>query len=413
MKVAWTNVIGMWCYRLFTLPYLVRKVSKRDRLNVVFFAINVSMWRYDGVYIRMLKDQRFNPRVLITPRLNEPLDDMINDQHEMLSFFKSKGYQTTCAYNEQTNEWIDLNELDPDIIFYAQPYAGIIPRKYEFSSVRNALLCYAPYSYQLPVARWNYNTPCQNYCWFVFVAAQHQKLMASHFSRIKACNAVPVGYGFYDEYLEVAKNRYACEMAWRKDLRKRVIWAPHHSIDPRHELRVSSFLDIADLMLQLKEKYRDRIIFAFKPHPMLYSTLRRIWGEDQARAYYEQWKSSENSFVADGDYHALFAGSDAMVHCCASFIAEYLYTEKPVQYVYSKTRGNVDFGEIGGKLLSAHYVAYKEHDIVEFLDNVVLAGDDPKWTDRKFVKAECLMPPNGKTFGENVCAMILEGLGKL
>lgn len=412
MRAAWTNVIGMWCYRLLVLPRIIRRVSKKERVNVIFIAINVSMWRYDGVYRRMRKDPRFNPRILIAPRLNESLRERIRDQRETFIYLNSKGYLVDCAYDEKTGEWIDLDVFEPDIIFYAQHYVGVIPHKYEFSTVRDVLFCYAPYSYQLSVTRWNYDTPCQNYCWLVFLASEYQKQIAAEISRISACNVVPVGYSFYDEYLDVSKDRRAGELAWRNDSRKRIIWAPHHSIDPKHAVRVSSFLDIAELMLRLRDKYRDRIIIAFKPHPMLYSTLCRVWGEERASAYFEKWKNSENSFLADADYHALFAGSDAMIHCSISFIVEYLYTEKPVQYVYSKTRERVNFGEIGERMLNAHYPAYEEQEIIDFLENVVLSGIDPKETDRKSVKQEWLMPPNGKTFAENVCNMILTGLGK-
>lgn len=412
IRALWFNVIGMWWYRLFELPRIVRRVSKKERINVVFFALNVSMWRYDGVYKRMMEDARFNPRILVTPRLNEPFADRVVDQKATISFFKSKGYLVDGALNDQTGEWIDLNVLEPDIIFYTQPYSGHIVAKYEFFTVRNALLCYAPYAYQLFEKRWNYDTPCQNYCWFVFLASQYEKEVALRYSRIKARNVVPAGYGFFDEYLDASKDADAIEQAWRRDPRKRVIWAPHHSIDPNHALKVSSFLDISGLMLQLKDKYSDRIIFAFKPHPMLYSTLCRFWGEAQAKAYYKKWEDSENSFYVDGDYLALFAGSDAMVHCSGSFIAEYLYTGKPVQYVYSKTSSSVTYGEICKKLLSVHYEAHNGKDIIDFLENVVLAGIDPKKTMRSSVKREYLTPPNGKTFAENVCNAIMSGIGK-
>ena len=93
-----------------------------------------------------------------------------------------------------------------------------------------------------------------------------------------------------------------------------------------------------------------------------------------------------------------------------SFIVEYLYTGKPVAYVYSKTRNPPDIGPIGDAALEAHYPMHSETDIRRFLDNVVLSGHDPMREKRIRVAQKYLKSPNGKMFSENVYESVVKGL---
>ena len=101
-----------------------------------------------------------------------------------------------------------------------------------------------------------------------------------------------------------------------------------------------------------------------------------------------------------------------MIHCSGSFIVDYIYTGKPVQYVYCKDRNVPDFGEIGDAALKAHYPAHGVDEIEQFIENVVLAGDDPMKKQREDVYQKYVKSPNGKTFSENVVEDILAGLGR-
>lgn len=406
------SILVIKAYRKWWLPLVVFRTRHKKRLNVVFLAMNPEMWRYDGVYRKFMADNRFNPIIVTAMRSGTNMDVQLKEQDLMASYFSSRGFKVVLGYDVRAGTWIDLRKLRPDIIFYTQPYDKIIAKPFEFFNHLNVLHCYAPYSFQLSEVNWNWNNTLQQYCWKIFYVGVFQVSQCKRWSRIGDVNAVPAGYCFEEEYSDCIKNQNLSDGAWRNDKRKRIIWAPHHSIKESEWFKVSSFLEVADLMVRLRDEYKDNIVFAFKPHPALKIKLYDVWGRERTDAYYDDWAKSDASFDAQGDYHALFAGSDAMIHCSGSFIVEYLYTGKPVAYVYSKTRNPPDIGPVGNAALDAHYPMHNESDIRRFIDAVVLGGDDTMGGARKKVADMYLKSSNGKMFSENVYESILEGLGK-
>ena len=399
-------------YRKFILPILVWRVRHKKCINVVFLAMNLDMWKYDKVYLKLAKDDRFNPVIVTAMRNIQNMELRLQEQEAMMSYFAVRGYNVVRGYNLESKKWIKLCKLKPDIIFYTQPYSRGIERTFEFFYHLDALHCYSPYSFHLSETNWGWNTDLQQYCWKLFYVGAIQIQIAERLSRVGAQNAIASGYSLEEEYAESVQDKISANAAWKNDTKKRIIWAPHHSIMEKEMFKVSSFLEIADFMVKLRKEYKDKVVFAFKPHPVLKTKLYEIWGTERTDAYYDDWARAENSFDAQGDYKALFAGSDAMIHCSGSFIVEYLYTGKPVAYVYSKSRNPPDIGVIGDAALNAHYPMHCEADIRHFIDDVVLGGHDTMADIRKNVADKYLKSPNGKMFSENVYETILEGLGK-
>lgn len=406
----WGSETAIRLYRRFILPRRVRKIKIKGKVNVVFLAMNPDMWKYDGVYRRMAGDKRFNPVIVTAMRNIADVGLRIQEQEAMVSCFKARGFNVVRGYNVESGKWIKLKKLRPDIIFHSQPYDQVIDHTLAFYNHLYALHCYSPYSFQLSDVEWNWNNTLQQYCWKIFYVSNAHLEQCKRISRIGIVNASAVGYSMEEDYAESIKDMTAANSTWRKDGRKRVIWAPHHSISANESFRVSSFLEIAELMVKLRSLYSKQIIWAFKPHPVLKSKLYNIWGRERTDAYYDGWAEADNSFDAQGDYKSLFAGSDAMIHCSGSFIVEYLYTGKPVAYVYSKTRNSPCLGPIGEAALNSHYPIHNEKDIRTFLDTVVLEGKDTMCDIRRKVADKYLKSPNGKMFSENVYKSIVDGL---
>lgn len=404
------NIRVIRFYRKFILPVLVWHVGHKKRVNVVFLAMSPDMWKYDRVYCKLVNDARFKP-IIVTAMRNVPNVELrMQEQEAMVSYFSAKGYNVVRGYDVESKKWIKLGKLRPDIIFHTQPYSKVIERALEFFNHLGVLHCYSPYSFQLSNVDWNWDNNLQQYCWKIFYVCQRHLEQSECFSRVGRVNAIAAGYSLEEEYAEVVKDTESANAAWKNDGRKRVIWAPHHSIGENEWFKVSSFLEIADLMVKLREEYKEEVVFAFKPHPVLKTKLYNVWGQERTDAYYDDWAKSSSSFDAQGDYHALFAGSDAMIHCSGSFIVEYLYTGKPVAYVYSKTRNPPDIGLIGNAALDAHYPIYNEIDIRHFLDEVILGGHDSMRVTRQKVVDKYLKSSNGKMFSENVYNSMVEGL---
>ena len=400
----------VWCYVVFyraiILPKILKRKQKKERLTVVFLALNVSMWKFDGLFRLLQKNPRFNPIVVSSVRPNESETEQRLDQEKMAEFFRGRGFEFIQGFDFERKTRFPLASLSPDIIFYPQPYMGITAKEYEFTKQRDALFCYLPYAFETTAEEYTYNNAYQNVAWRIFLPTDLHKTYAEAISQIRGKNCVITGYPTADEYanLIVEKSPWAVG-----DSRKRVIWSPHHSIMSREMFGTSSFLEYFDAMLSIAEKFRDRVVFAFKPHPMLITKLYKVWGKKKTDLYYEKWARMENSFQALGEYRDLFIESDALIHDCGSFTVEYLYAGKPVMYVFKKNRTAKESG-FGKQAIAVHYHGHSCADIERFIEETVLGGNDPKRAEREAFFQKYLLPPNGQSVAKNILDELERGL---
>lgn len=373
--------INAWWYRAFVLPRLVSRVSQKRPINVVFLTMNTSMWRYDGVYRMMLEDCRFNPIILTAMRMNESVEEQIRDQDNMIDTFSKRGYRVIPGYDAGTGSWRSLESVNPDVVFYTQQYSIALIPDYGCERVKNyALICFAPYSLPLVSKEYNYNSPLHNFAWKNFMVSPQYLSIARSFSFIKCGNAAVVGYGVEEEIRQAIYNNAAnnnTAKAWPKSKgKKKLIWAPHHDFSDECTLRIGAFLEISNEMLEIRDKFKDSLVIAFKPHPMLITKLYRYWGKERTDTYYRQWANGENSFLADGVYIDLFAQSDGMLHDSSSFVIEYLYANKPVAYYYRKNWSAPDYNAVARGALEVHYAIRTIAGIEDFIERVLLSGED-------------------------------------
>ncbi len=120
--------------------------------------------------------------------------------------------------------------------------------------------------------------------------------------------------------------------------------------------------------------------FIFRPHPLLFINLEnnKIWSKEQIKNYIHTLTSYTNvSYENGGDYFESFIRSDALIHDCGSFIAEYLYLDKPECFIFqNKQQIDHEFTNNGKKVLEHLYMAQTEKDIIDFIDNIVIKNMD-------------------------------------
>ena len=392
----------------------IELISQKKKIKVAFMFQTPAVWKYDRLYRLMENSDVFDPIVVLTPyNVNLFYDraETMRVMEQSALYVEKNHYRFISAYDAEAKRWVDVKKLiDPDVVFFSKPYKDTL-YQYHIYNFTDRLTCYAPYGFFISNHyRENSNFPFHNLLWQFFAETEYLKEVSEEHAVVKGENISITGCLPMENLM---RKDYTPKDVWKPQQKpkKRVIWAPHHSIKPTEMFKVSSFLEIADLMVRLRNEYKDRVIFAFKPHPVLKTKLYQIWGVEKTDSYYDGWANAENSFDARGDYHSLFAGSDAMIHCSGSFIVEYLYTGKPVAYVYSKTRNPPDIGPIGDAALGAHYPMHCEADIRRFIEEVVLGENDKMRNIRRETVAKYLKSPNGKRFSENVYNSIVSGLG--
>ena len=391
----------LWFVQQIVYKHALSKVSNKKPLNVIYIVFSPSIWKYDSLFKLMLEDECFNPIVFVST--NEALgsDLKLDNLRETYSFFVNKGYRTICAYDEVTDRYVDMDTLCPDILFYSTPYPYQIPKQYNQYTRLKYLKCYVNYAYVNVIYSWSIASAVQGLMWLYFVECESNKQLALSYSKSEFQNARVVGYPIYDEYQATKGDTLMWKSADPKF--KRIIWAPHHSIEGHNGLlSFSTFLENAEKILEFAENNKDKYQFAFKPHPLLLQALYNHpkWGKEKADAYYKSWEEGENTTLQTGTYMELFKSSDAMIHDCGSFIIEYLYTQKPVMYLGNsrEEQSNV----VGKKAYACHYHGTTIEEIDVFLDDVVQNGNDDLKTTRKQFYDEVLLPPNSCSVAENI-----------
>lgn len=397
-------------YRKYIMK-IEQDISRKERIKVVFLVVTVSMWKYDSLFKLMLSHPRFEPVIVSYIIKWEKKIDVVN-QKKMVEYFKNeKKYPFIEGYNMESNQWFDIKrEIQPDIIFYAQPYKQPYSRYDVSNFYKKTLIAYSPYSSSIENKVWEYNSVIQNVAWRLFYATDFHLKNAQRISFIRGENVVVTG----DLMLDVFKDdKRVVVDPWKiSDSRiKRIIWAPHHSILEDDTLNYSNFLRICTEMLNLANKYREIVQFAFKPHPSLKPKLYNLseWGIEKTNAYYQKWENLPNSVLIEDDYVDLFLTSDALIHDCCSFSVEYLYTQKPVMYIVKEDHLD-DLCDFGKLCFDMHYKGYTIEDIENFIENIILKENDYKKSQRDEFFYQELLPPHGKKVSENILDEILKTL---
>lgn len=350
---------------------LLAEIKGKQKLKVVFFAIHTSVWKLDTVFQAMLSDVCFEPIILVCPYVQYGYDRMMADLEMASQYFQTKGYPVINSYNKETDSWIQLEDLAPDLIFFTNPHAITKPEYYDLA-YKQYLTCYVPYDHQVSYYGGHqdqYNQFFHNAMWMIFVPHVQSYDIFTKISAAGGKNVIVTGYPACEPFVSATAHTAS---VWKaQDTTKlKLIWAPHHTIDSP-ELPYSNFLKYADFFQALVKKYEDKIQWAFKPHPILKSKLYEHpnWGKEKTDQYYAFWKTQANTQLEEGEYKDLFIESDGMIHDSGSFLAEYLYLKKPVLYLVSSVNVKNFFNAFGIDAFNACEHAYIERDIINFIES--------------------------------------------
>ena len=388
----------------------IQRIQAKGSVSVCFIVSSLPMWRFQRVYDVLAQDSRFKLNVAIYPFSTYSKVEQESAMESLRVYFTERHMPLLDLSKETMPGHALKNKLNPDIVFYPQPYNWLYPKDLDCKSFSDRLLCYIPYSIYMTEAPWVYKSVFNNIAWRLYYGSKFSKAYASNVLYNKGQNIKVVGEPMADYFSEPP-----VQSVWKPQdrIKKKVIWAPHFSIVDEGFHHRDSFTWLSETMWKMAEQYRNQIQFAFKPHPRLRSVLSNLtgWGEEKTQAYYRKWEKGENTQLETGPYVDLFKESDAMIHDCGSFSVEYHFTGKPALFTtHDIDKVIKDKNEVGRNGLLAHYIGKNEEDVKTFLDQVVLNGIDPKKKERELFQNNYLIPPDGRTVAEAIYQDILTGL---
>lgn len=385
------------------LEQMAARVRQKEVITVAFMVLDLPCWKCDSVFRLMQQHPRFRPIIWIVPEPQiKSEEERRRTLADMRTYFAARQY---CVAELYTLEQMRA-AFAPDIVFLAK--GSVIATDYDAWMMTQELVCYVPYCFQNSTGM-DFVYGQENQVWRNFYTTPAIRKLAESVMANGGCNVAVTGSPVADLYLPLAE--VPAKPVWRpcSEGMKRIIWAPHWSVGEVSWFAVATFLDVAEGMLHLAEKYVDRVQWAFKPHPLLRDTLYRHpdWGKERTDAYYEAWAALPNAQLETGAYVELFKQSDAMVHDSGSFIMEYLLVNKPCLYL-QRSGGFQDFNEDTLRALECYRKGQTLQDVEAFILDLLSDNPDALADRRSRYRQKYLLPPSGRTSAELIVSEILK-----
>lgn len=358
------------------------KLARGEKLRVAFVVCDASMFSAEPVFKLMLDDPRYEPFIAVVPRVTRG-DDFLRKTID-------KTLTTLCTrYGEKVRSMYEVtthraSPLEADIVFSSLAYEDQSCAEFTTETLsRSALVAFVYYGYGGLFSNNEKRTPFLPnivFAWRYFVTNEATRCMNVTVNPMLQANIRVVGYAKMDS-LQKSVEHEGC----------RIIIAPHHSLERETDgLKLSTFLFNYQLWLELPKLF-PQVQFIFRPHPLLFARLRtkRWWGEAKTREYEQAMEQLPNvEFQRGGDYFATFASSDALIHDCGSFLAEYFYTGKRQCYLIESDATIEQFQPFAKQLFAHCTTAYKREDVIEFVRQIVDGVDNDKQARDEFARKE-------------------------
>ena len=367
------------------IAFLKNKKNNGSKIKVAFLFMYATDCQNLSIFDKMLEDNSiFDPYFIINPDVLRSKDNFDynykRSKNELIKKYGSDRVLDGYDYNNDT--FIDFTS-NFDIATTNNPYDNMAHDFFKISywAKKSIPIFYISYFYmgRCFVSIDNLKSEAFSYIWKIFVENNYVKKLAQEYEIIKGKNIVVAGSPKMDKLASIVPKNKS---------RKMIIIAPHHAID-NNEKSVGGFLQYCDILLQLPEKYKD-IDFIFRPHPLLFENLRKkYWGKEKSDKYLNELLSKDNvTYSTEGEYMEMFSNSDALIHDCGSFCAEYLYTGKPCAYLYKQgLNPDAIWTDFGKKCIDSHYLIKEPNEIEKFIDDVVINENDYlKDTRNEFVE---------------------------
>ncbi len=364
----------------------------RKKIKVMFWVTQNSLWNCQSLYNELDNNKVFEVQILALPNHEDSINNFSVSCLENYNFFIKRNMNVVMGYEIESKKFIDLLNLDCDIIFLDQPY-NIFEKEYPYEKLaKKYFICYVPYGYKVAYApQAHFNMKLQNVAWKIFCESEWHYSQFVKYEKLKGENVAVSGYPKLDEY----SNGNMDYSVWKNgnSKKKRIIWAPHWAFRCNN-LQVSTFDKNYKKFYKYASKHQE-IDWILKPHQRLFfwAIESGLMNRKEVKEYIKCWNDLPNAKVYnEGMYMNIFKTSDALITDCGSFLGEYLPNNKPVIQLYN---AGLKLNEIGNKIVKSYYIAHNFEEVEKYIKNIVIENDDYKKNDRENVMKFVMPNRNG------------------
>ncbi len=356
------------------LKDIKNKLKLNKKIKILFTCEENQKWCSNNIYNSLKNNNNFEVLpVVLFPIITSNRIDFTQKENKI--FFKKHNIETMDGYDYKNNKNFNLQQFDPDIVFYQQPWY-LENENHPINVSKYALTAMLPYGYTtLNEKFWGSDSVKKVYSnlWMFFSESNYHNKFYKKAANMKyKDNLIATGTPKLDSYNEPINKDF--ERLW-KNGKNRIIWAPHHSIK-NQGLCMSNFEECYEFMLDFAKNHSE-YTFILKPHPALKSTVisTNLMTEKDFESYLNEWKNLPNTnLYEEGMYFDIFKTSDLLITDCSSFLAEYFPTQKPI--ILQDRKNRAPFDNFGRKLEKGIYKVSSTYELPNLIRELLINKKD-------------------------------------
>lgn len=336
------------------------KSRSDERIKVGFLVQMPEVWdKQQSVYAAMVKDERFDPWLIIVPGYDLKTDTAERYGEEK-GFFLSRCLGGSYILARQNDEWIDLSAYGFEYIFYQRPYNLYLPPCLRSDQVaRFTRVCYIPYATtEDKKDRVIYPRSFLRDVYFGFM--EDGPAEASTMGRFP---------GPFKRFFNIGYPAFETCLSLERDCRySRVLWTPRWSYDP--VIGGSHFLEYNNPLTDYPwGEHR----LTVRPHQLMWGNFIKtgLLTDAQAADIRERWTQAGVRTDANKDILKTFDETDILISDRSSVIPMFFLTGKPVIYCPIET----EYSWLFSTILPGLYVAKDWDEVKAFLDSLLREQD--------------------------------------
>lgn len=371
------------------------KKINNEKINVVFICHRPAVWEsLHSVYDAMKSDELFNVSIVAIPNKKELPQKELN--HEI---YESEGaeefwrdYGCINGYNYDTKEWFDLRKLNPDYVFFQQPYNVTRCPAYKSMVVsKYAKICYVNYFSPINFGeRYEECTPSDfmhNISFYFTQNKRDHEFIQERYTKINnfITNIFMTGYPAYDKIGSI--NKESDIWTDKHHNRFRIVWTPRWTTNEGN----CHFFKFKDKIISFCKRFNVELVF--RPHPQAFSEWNAT-GEftskqqEQYRLLFEQ--SPYLHLDESSQYLEMLYSSDCLISDPSSIMYDYFLTGNPV--IYCKSNKKQDYAEL---LEPGLYHGSTWNDVEEILQDLIKGKDVLKGKRKQIIESNFFINSDG------------------
>lgn len=367
-----------------------KNIQKKEHKSIRIIMVDCSEWATTEIY-DYFHNKGLDVAVVLAPFFHGTSESIKKAYSLCRDFCKSRRIQYLDLYD--TESWTlrpAHHEIYGDIMIYTNPWMGTYPEELKVKNISlSCITCYIPYGFMLLKHEHNqFNQLSHNMFTHIYCETKIHWQMYDKYCDIGNSHVEYAGYPKLDWYLtDKTIDDKAIWKGLSEDFHKiKIIYSPHWILN-----ETGTFMDNGLQILRFAEEHAQTTSWIYKPHPLLEKEVivQGYMTAQEYQEYVESWNRLPNARVyLLGDYGDIFLSSDCIINDSVSFIAEYMYTHKPMLLLSNGVARYNDFGEECNKHV---YICDSKNfqGIQKFIENII-AGKDEMKPDREQFFSEYL-----------------------